>query len=351
MENDVQTLQALLKEDPSNFQARRELSIILVNNGFNEEAEGNLEYLCKYFPDDAELHYNLGIVYEKLKKFDKAREAYEKAIEASPQEDFYYNLGEVLVDLKDFQKAVSKNPKDVYAYFYLGYIYQDDGLTNFAIESYKKVLEVSPDYSWAYFNLGSIAFKNGNDEEAKEYLKKTIQYNPQDYEAYKLLIKICIKNDEAEDALELLHTALDEEANGDLYYCLARVYKFIGDLDEYYDALKSALNNPYTLSYPKDMVKREFESAGEKLGRHEDIEPERTVEEYSEEDFSEEDSEEYEEEDSDDEDDNDDDEEDEDYEEDEYEEYDDSDESDESDQDEDDYEDNEYDNDEDDEEG
>ena len=44
---------------------------MLVNNGFNEEAEGNLEYLCKYFPEDAELHYNLGIVYEKLKKFEK----------------------------------------------------------------------------------------------------------------------------------------------------------------------------------------------------------------------------------------------------------------------------------------
>ena len=75
MGNDIETLQALLKEDPSNFQARRELSFILVNNGFNEEAEGNLEYLCKYFPEDAELHYNLGIVYEKLKKFEKAKEA------------------------------------------------------------------------------------------------------------------------------------------------------------------------------------------------------------------------------------------------------------------------------------
>jgi Flp pilus assembly protein TadD len=62
METDIETLQKLLQEDPSNFQARRELAFILVNNGFNEEAEGNLAYLCKYFPDDAELFYNLGIV-------------------------------------------------------------------------------------------------------------------------------------------------------------------------------------------------------------------------------------------------------------------------------------------------
>ena len=92
MENDIETLQKLLQDDPSNFQARRELSILLVNNGFNEEAEGNLQYLCKYFPEDAELYYNLGIVYEKLKKYDKAKEVYEKAVEISPQEDFYYKI-------------------------------------------------------------------------------------------------------------------------------------------------------------------------------------------------------------------------------------------------------------------
>ena len=49
MGNDIETLQNLLKNDPSNFQARRELSILLVNNGFNEEAECNLKYLLKYF--------------------------------------------------------------------------------------------------------------------------------------------------------------------------------------------------------------------------------------------------------------------------------------------------------------
>ena len=28
-----------------------------------------MKYLLKYFPQDAEIYYNLGIVYEKLKKF------------------------------------------------------------------------------------------------------------------------------------------------------------------------------------------------------------------------------------------------------------------------------------------
>ena len=141
--------------------------------------------------------------------------SYLKAIEISPQNDFYYNLGEILVELKEwdsaieafktvlkndskdancyfnlglcyynkdeinlasdnFQEAVRLNPNDLFAHFYLGCIYQNNGLTNFAIESYKKVLAISPDYSWAYYNLASISYKNENLEEAKEDAKDIV---------------------------------------------------------------------------------------------------------------------------------------------------------------------------------
>ena len=106
MGNEIENLQAVLQEDPSNFQARRELSILLANNGFNEEALSNLEYLTKYFPEDAEIWYNIGILQEKIKKPEKAKESYLKAIEISPQDDFFYNLGEVLVELKEWDDAI-----------------------------------------------------------------------------------------------------------------------------------------------------------------------------------------------------------------------------------------------------
>ena len=155
-------------------------------------------------------------------------------------------------------------------------------------------MEISPDYSWAYYNLASIAYKNGNIEEAKEYLQKTIEYNSFDIEAYKLLTKISIKDGAIDEILETLHSAVNKNENGDLYYCLARIYKFIGDSDEYYDCLKNALKNPYTLTFPQKTVQKEFEAIQEKLGKHETIEPETSVEEYvsdedPEVDFSEED--------------------------------------------------------------
>ena len=41
MEENIEDLQAILREDPYNFQARRTLSILLLDNGFNEEAKKN----------------------------------------------------------------------------------------------------------------------------------------------------------------------------------------------------------------------------------------------------------------------------------------------------------------------
>ena len=300
MQTEIESLQALLQNDPSNFQARRELSILLANNGFNEEALSNLQYLLKYFPEDAELFYNIGILQEKLKDFEKAKVSYEKAIEIDPQDDFYYNLGEVLVTLEEwdlainafktvlqndpkdgncyfnlglcylnkqeinkatdfFQNAIELNPKDIYALFNLGNIYQKLELTNFAIENYKKVLEITPDYSWSYFNLASIAYQNKNYEEAKDYLLKTIQYNTKDVEAYKLLTKLLVKNDEIEEIITILETRLDKEENGDIYYMLSQVYKYVRKEEDYIKALENALQNSLTLTYPKDIVKKELQ--------------------------------------------------------------------------------------------
>ena len=103
----IDELQNILKEDRTNFQARRQLAVLLLDFGYAEEAKQHLLYLSKIFPDDSGIFYNLGITYEKLKNLDKAEMAYNKAIELAPDEiDAYYNLGLVFIDKKQFEKAI-----------------------------------------------------------------------------------------------------------------------------------------------------------------------------------------------------------------------------------------------------
>ena len=79
-----------------------------------------------------------------------------------------------------------------------------------------------------------------------------------DIEAYKLLTKICIKETEYENIIEILETRLAKEENGDLYYVLSQVYKFVEKEEEYSKNLELALENNLTLSYPKNIVEKEL---------------------------------------------------------------------------------------------
>ena len=88
---------------------------------------------------------------------------------------------------------------------------------------------------------------------------KTIQYNAQDIDAYKLLVKIYIREGEIEEAITLLETRLDKEENGDLYYVLSQVYKHVDKMVEYVNSLKKAFENSLTLTFSKDIVKKEYD--------------------------------------------------------------------------------------------
>ena len=80
----IEELQHVLKNDQSNFQARRQLAVLLLDSGYSEESLAHFLYLSQIFEQDSGIFYNLGIVYEKLKNFEKAKESYLKAIKLAP---------------------------------------------------------------------------------------------------------------------------------------------------------------------------------------------------------------------------------------------------------------------------
>ena len=71
---EIQELQAVLREDSSNFQARRRLAVVLLDKGFNEEALKQFQFLISIFPQDAGLYYHKGIVHEKMRDLPKAEQ-------------------------------------------------------------------------------------------------------------------------------------------------------------------------------------------------------------------------------------------------------------------------------------
>lgn len=297
----IEEIQRLIKEDPQDFQLRRQLAVLLIDSGFNEEALKHLIYLSAKFNSDEGIFYNLGIVNEKLKNFSKAKEAYLKAIELAPKYyDAIYNLGLVYIELKEFdeaincfqkiikvdsqdsntyfnlglvyfkmkdyisaidnfQKTIDINDEDLYAHFYLGNIFKELGDLESAKEKFEKVISISPDYSWAYYNLAVIYNEEGKTELAIDNLYKTIEMNQYDAQAYMILTKILLKIGNYEEAEQVIKQALSEcEETGNMAYLAAIVYKNLGDTESYISYLSNSIKNYQTLSLPVQDVKDEL---------------------------------------------------------------------------------------------
>jgi len=302
----IEKLQANLKRDPSNFQIRRQLAMLLLDNGYKKEALAHFLHLAEIFKNDAELFYNMGIVYEKLKDLNNAEKAYQKAIEYATDggADAYYNLGLVYIDKGQYDKAidcfetvldaeaedaqgdsntyfnigiayfkmekydsakyyflrtVELNPDDIYAHFYLGNIEKITGNPAEARSRFEKVLGISPDYSWAYYNLAVIDFEEDNLKSALENLQKTINYNPKDMDAYKIWAKILMRNNAHTQAVKILDTAIKKCGEfGDLYYLLGEAYKAVGDKERAKNSISLALKHYATLTYDVNLVKEKL---------------------------------------------------------------------------------------------
>lgn len=301
----IEEFQNILAQDSSDTNARRKLAILLLDSGYADEALMHLLYLKKALPDDSGIFYNIGIACEKLKKYPEAKEAYETAIELTPEElDAAYNLGLVLTELKDydyaiecfnkvlskdkkdsnsyfnlgicylkkgdrvnalmnFQSTIELNDEDIYAHFYIGNIYKDLGETETAFTEFNKVLELSPDYSWAYYNLAVIFWESGQAQEAVNCLEKTLELNPKDVDAYITYAKILSAHEQYENAeAKILEAIQNCGNNGNLFYIMAQIQKHLQNRDESLKYFNLALENSGTLNTDIKFVNREIQTLG-----------------------------------------------------------------------------------------
>jgi tetratricopeptide (TPR) repeat protein len=115
----VESMKGFLKLNPDDFAAHSTLGSILKDLGRFDESEAAHLQATKVKPDEPNCWYNLGVLYE-ITDLEKAKTAYEKAVECDPEfGDAYYNLGNVLSNLGDtagaakaVKNSLKYNPED-----------------------------------------------------------------------------------------------------------------------------------------------------------------------------------------------------------------------------------------------
>lgn len=165
--------------------------IILKNKGAylydNEDplkAKQAFKQAINFHSNDFSAHYNLGVVFWNLERYEEAIQAYQRAIELNPNnQDAYNNLGTSLFELgryeeaiQAYQKAIELDPNEVDPYYNLGEVFWKLGKYSEAILAYKKVIELNPSDVNGYYNLGIAYWKLEKYPEAIHSYLKFLKY-------------------------------------------------------------------------------------------------------------------------------------------------------------------------------
>ncbi|MDO8735278.1 MAG: tetratricopeptide repeat protein, partial [Elusimicrobiota bacterium] len=80
--------------------------------------------------------------------------------------------------VEEYKNAIAKQPTNVEFYNNLGVIFDKQKKYTDAISMYKKAIEISPSYSDAHYNLAVVYWNTGNWKGVVSELEKVLQINP-----------------------------------------------------------------------------------------------------------------------------------------------------------------------------
>ncbi|HIE43751.1 MAG TPA: tetratricopeptide repeat protein, partial [Candidatus Omnitrophica bacterium] len=197
----------------------------------------------KYTQESPAAQNNLGLLYYKAGKIDKAMQLFMRAITINPYYvEAYNNLGLVYRStgrmeeaIIMFKKVIEINPGYPQVYNNLGLVYRSIGKVEEAIVMFKRAIEINPDYADAYNNLATVYMENPERrEEAIVMFKRAIEINPDYADNYYNNLGVLYRNMERyQEAIASFEKAV--EINPDYteaYYNLANLYSDIGKNEE-----------------------------------------------------------------------------------------------------------------------
>uniref|UniRef100_A0A8C5WIK5 Protein O-mannosyl-transferase TMTC3 n=1 Tax=Leptobrachium leishanense TaxID=445787 RepID=A0A8C5WIK5_9ANUR len=161
-------------------------NLIRANDSRLEEADQLYRQAISMRPDFKQAYISRGELLLKMNKPSEAKEAYLKALELDRMNaDLWYNLAIVYIELKDpsealrnFNQALDLNHKHKLALFNSALLMQESGNIRLRPEAKKRLLtyiEEEPHDANGYFNLGMLAMDEKNDFEAETWMRKAIQ--------------------------------------------------------------------------------------------------------------------------------------------------------------------------------
>lgn len=182
-----------LSSNPNFELAKRNLAVSLCDSGRSLKDSGDRKSAAACYkraialwPDHADAHYHLGVLYSETGKLERALASYSLAVQFNEKfAEAQNNLGVVHKDLGNldkamecYQKALDMNDDHVQTHNNIGVGYTLMGNTDLASFHLNKCIELSPSYSEATNNLGVLLRDYGDIDGAISRYEQCYRLDP-----------------------------------------------------------------------------------------------------------------------------------------------------------------------------
>ena len=155
----------------------------LKSEGYTAQALAAFNQAIDENPRLTAAHLGIGDIYREREVYDKADQAY--------------------------RKAIVSDPNNFDARYYLGLTNHLQGKLDVAIASYKRALRIDPDSYLANRDIGSAILQSGRPAEALEYAKRAVELNPESQPGWANLAAAYSLTGEYEKAVEAYRQTLE----------------------------------------------------------------------------------------------------------------------------------------------
>lgn len=235
-------------------------------------------------PNEQSWDYDLGIVYERAAKYNKAIAYYKESLEKESNIITASRISSCYDDLGDYDKAleycnqaialdsvkanylyekanildnagrtqeaiktmsdyIANTPDEPAGYYQRGWFKDHSGDLEGALEDYTMAITLQPNVAYAYLNRGVLYRLKGENAKAVSDFKQVVRLDsiPEDAEcsfyAYYYL-------GQKDKAIEVLNTILDKDKKGNCYDA-ACLYSVMGEKEKALSYLRQSLENGY----------------------------------------------------------------------------------------------------------
>ncbi len=214
-----QRLEAILKTHPNHAEALSFLGILYEKKG---EVDKGIPFALKAVsldPNYGYFYYNLGIIYRRAGMYQKALEAYDRALKLNVQKDvsgaIYTNIANVYYDLDTYHKAITY---------------------------YKQALKTCPNDLNLLVNLANAFIEVKQHDQAIHLIKRIIARTDKSYGSYLLLAKTLINDGMVNEACQYLaQVARDYPNSADAFAQIGSLFFTMNRVDRAVQCLKRAL--------------------------------------------------------------------------------------------------------------